>query len=111
MLSEDQYFMLAILVVAIANGFTRAFPFLLEKQSGQMQRVLSVLGRSLPPAMMAMLLVYGLRDVRFLDGHYGIPEITSLMLLVLVHRFLKKPLLGILASTVLYMLWMNVVFG
>ena len=74
----------AIAVMAVVTFLTRALPFLLFGRDNRAPRVVLYLGKYLPPAVIAMLIVYCLRDVSFamvsgwlpslIAGLAGLPE-------------------------------------
>ena len=54
-----------IAVMTAVTFLTRALPFLLFDRGAEPPRVILYLGRALPPAVMAMLVVYCLRGTSF----------------------------------------------
>lgn len=64
----------AIAVMAIITFLTRALPFLLFDRGESPPKLVLYLGRVLPPAIIAMLIVYCLRGVSFAaPGRLGAP--------------------------------------
>ena len=55
----------SIAVMAVVTFLTRALPFLLFGRGNRAPRVVLYLGKYLPPAVIAMLIVYCLRGVSF----------------------------------------------
>ena len=55
----------AVIVMALVTYLTRALPFLLFGRGGRPPKPVLYLGRVLPPAIIAMLIVYCLRDTTF----------------------------------------------
>ena len=102
----------AALVAAVAavTALTRFLPFLLFGGKKQPPRAIVYLGRVLPCAIMGMLVVYCLRNVTPLSPPYGIPELIGAALAVLLHIWKRNTLLSIGASTVVYMLLVQLVF-
>ena len=68
------------------------------------------LGRVLPPAVMAMLVVYCLKGVDLLAGTHGIPEAAACIVVVILHVWKRNTLLSIVAGTVIYMFMIQVIF-
>lgn len=97
-----------IAVAAIATFATRVIPHLLFGGNRPVPRVVDYLGKMLPPAIIATLVVYCLRDVDFLSGSYGLPEIISIVLCAALHIWKKNTLLSIGAGTVMYMVLVHV---
>jgi len=101
-----------IMILAIAFGAmcTRFAPFVLFPENKEPPKVISYLGRVLPPAMMGLLVVYCLKNVSVLEKPNGIPEMISIAVIALLHRWKRNVLLSIGSGTVLYMLLMQTIF-
>ncbi len=54
-----------------------------------------------------MLIVYCLRNVDFLGGVHGIPEIIAIVITVVLHLWRRQMLLSIAGGTVCYMLLLH----
>ncbi len=76
--------LLLILVMAMVTFATRLLPFLLFDRGGAPKAVL-YLGRVLPPAIMAMLIVYCLKGVSFATPAGWVPALLSCGAVVLLH--------------------------
>ena len=61
------------------------------------------LGRPLPAAVMAMLVVYCLKDISFDSAAGFVPALASCVLVVLLHRWQHKMALSIAGGTAAYM--------
>ena len=72
--------------------------------------IITYLGKVLPCAIMGMLVVYCLKDVRPLMYPYGIPELLGIALVAILHIWKRNSLLSIGAGTVFYMLLVQLVF-
>ena len=97
----------ALLIVLICAGVTlalRALPFLFFGGKGGVPGWLTSLGNMLPPAIMAALVVYCLKDVpvgTFTDGAY---QLLAAVVVIAVHLFKRNTLLSIAAGTAAYMI-------
>lgn len=100
----------AIAVMAAVTFLTRALPFLLFERGSRAPRVVLYLGRYLPPAVIAMLIVYCLRDVSFASASGWAPALIASAAVVALHLWKKNNLLSILGGTVLYMVLVQAVF-
>lgn len=100
----------AIAVMAVVTFLTRALPFLLFGRGNRVPRVVIYLGRYLPPAVIAMLIVYCLRGVSFASAAGWAPSLIAAAAVVALHLWKKNNLLSILGGTVLYMVLVQVVF-
>jgi len=101
---------LIILVIAAITFGLRAAPFILFSRTGTTPPVITYLGKTLPPAMIGMLIVICLRDVSVFDAPHGIPELLSVAAVAILHLWRRNTLLSILGGTVLYMVLVQFVF-
>lgn len=100
----------AIAVMAIVTFLTRALPFLLFGRKGNPPRVVLYLGRYLPAAVIAMLIVYCLRNVELFSGSHGLPEFLCVAVVAILHVWKGNNLLSIFGGTILYMVLVQAVF-
>jgi branched-subunit amino acid transport protein AzlD len=103
----------SIAVIAIMAGvtfFTRAFPFLFFEQGDRPRDYILYLGKVLPPAIIAMLVVYCFRNVRISHAPHGLPELIAVAAVVLLHLWKRNNLISIAGGTVLYMVLVQRVF-
>lgn len=101
-MSQTTYSFILILVMAGITALLRFLPFILFTE--KTPKSVSYLGEVLPYAIIAMLMVYCLRETDFLGGSHGIPEIISVLLVTLLHKWKHNILLSILGGTICYML-------
>ena len=101
---------ITILLVALATMLTRFLPFLIFSRRGEPPKYLAYLGRVLPPAVFAMLVVYCLKGVTLLSSPYGTPELVSVAAVVVLHLLFRKTLLSVIGGTGLYIMLVNLVF-
>ena len=99
-----------VVVVALVTMLTRFLPFLIFGGKRQTPKIITYLGQVLPFAIMGMLVVYCMKDVRFLAAPYGIPELISCALVAGLHIWKRNSLLSIGAGTVFYMVLVQLVF-
>ncbi len=93
----------------LGTTLTRFLPFIVF--SGKTTpKYIQYLGRVLPGAIFAMLVIYCLRNVSFLSGTYGMPELISIAVTVGLHLWKRQMLLSIAGGTVCYMLLLQLVF-
>lgn len=99
------------MLIAVMAGVTlllRFLPFVLFSK-GTPKPIL-YLGEVLPYAIMAMLVVYCLRNTSFTRKPYGLSEIISVAMVVALHKWRHNTLLSILGGTLCYMLFVQVLF-
>ena len=102
-----------IMILALAAGtqLTRWLPFWLFPENRRPPAVVLYLGRVLPPAIMAMLIVYCLKGVSFATPAGWVPALLSCGAVVLLHLWKGNDLLSIFGGTILYMALVQGVFG
>ena len=99
-----------VAVSAVATVLTRALPFVLFPPGRPTPRWVLYLGRVLPFAITAMLVVFGLKDTQVFTYPYGLPELFSVALVAGLYLWRKNSLLAIGGGTVVYMLLVQLVF-
>lgn len=107
-MSENLYIFSAIAVMSLVTAVIRFAPFVIFRNKAP--RVVLYLGKVLPEAVIALLVVYCLRDVSLLSGSHGLPEAIAIGVTVLLHKWKHNTLLSILAGTLGYMLLIQFVF-
>ena len=104
---------LIIAVSALTTMAMRFFPFLvylLVFGKRKVPEIVQYLGRVLPCAIMATLVVYCLKGVTLFSGNHGLPELIAVALVVVLHLWKKNILLSIGTGTIAYMLLVQVIF-
>lgn len=99
-----------ILVMALVTAGLRFLPFIIFSKGRKVPEVVAYLGRVLPYAVMAMLVVYCLKGISFVKMPFGLPELISVMLVVVLHVWKRNTLLSIVGGTVCYMVLVQMVF-
>ena len=99
-----------LVIIMLVTMATRFLPFLLFGGKRKTPAIITYLGKVLPCAIMGMLVVYCLKDVRPLMYPYGIPELLGIALVAILHIWKRNSLLSIGAGTVFYMLLVQLVF-
>ena len=97
------YAIAMIAVAAVCTFATRVAPFLLFNGSKPIPPIIRYLGSTLPPAVIALLVVYCLKNVGWVTGTHGIPELLCIAITALLHIWKHNNLLSIGVGTVLYM--------
>ena len=101
----------SIVVMALITFLTRAMPFLLFDRGDEPPAIVLYLGRVLPPAIIAMLIIYCLKGVTFATLGGWVPAAVSCVVVVLLHLWKGNDLLSIFGGTILYMVLVQGVFG
>lgn len=102
-MSSTSHILLVILVSAIVTFFTRVFPFLVFGKGEKMHPALAFIGRTLPLSVIAVLIVYCLKDTLISFGALW-PQLIGVLATVLLHLWKRNNLISIAGGTALYML-------
>lgn len=102
--------LLLILVIALVTAALRFLPFVIFGGGRKVPQFVSYLGRVLPYSIMAMLVVYCLKGISFIKAPFGIPELISVVLVVVLHVWKRNTLFSIVGGTVCYMVLVQLVF-
>lgn len=102
--------LIIIFAVTLGTVLTRFIPFFLFPDKKDAPKIISYLGKVLPPAMMGLLVVYCLKDISFLSKPYGIPEALAILMIIILHQWKNNVLLSIAGGTILYMVLIQVFF-
>ena len=102
--------LITVAICAIGTMVTRFLPFFIFSPDKPTPKYVKYLGLALPPASFGMIVVYCLKNVSILSGSHGLPELISLVLLVVLHLWKRQTLISIAAGTVCYMLLVQFVF-
>ncbi|MGI6709893.1 MAG: branched-chain amino acid transporter permease [Bacilli bacterium] len=102
--------LILIIIMAIVTFFTRLFPFVFFKKEKPLSPYVKYIGDYLPYSMIAMLVVYSLKDVAFFTYPSLIPEIIAIICIVLLHIWKKNYLISIGVGTFIYMFLVQTIF-
>lgn len=115
----------SIAVMAAVTFLTRAMPFLFFDRGEHPPKLVLYLGRVLPPSIIAMLIVYCLKDniIAFATGLVSgglleaaalgqwLPGFIAAAVVVVLHLWKHNNLLSIFGGTILYMVLVQTVFA
>lgn len=102
---------ITIAMCALATVLTRFLPFaIFQSKKRPTPKFIEYLGKALPAAIFAMLVVYCLRNVDVFGGSHGIPEFIAIAVIVALHLWKRQILLSIAGGTICYMLLVQLVF-
>ncbi len=102
--------LIILLAVALGTVITRFLPFAVFPQGKNVPKPILQLGEILPPAVIGMLVVYCLKDINLLASPHALPEIISIAVILILHKWKNNVLLSIGVGTVLYMILVQLVF-
>lgn len=99
--------MRALWIVLICAGVTlalRAMPFLFFGGKGGVPKLIAALGRTLPSAIMAALVVYCLKGIPYGSFADGAKQLAAAVVVIALHVWRRNTLLSIAGGTAVYML-------
>ena len=108
---SGQNSLITILAIAAGTQLTRWLPFWLFPEKKAPPAVVLYLGKVLPPAMMGLLTVYCFKNVTWLSGAHGAPELLASAAVVGLHLWKRNVLFSIAGGTALYMVLVQAVFA
>ena len=100
--------LLIIGMCAVITFGLRAFPFFVFRGTRTMPVWLDRLGKALPPLIMAVLIVYCLKDSTTDLGHTGIAQAAGVLATAISYKWKHNTLLGIVAGTAVYLCMLSV---
>lgn len=89
--------LILVIISGAVTALLRFIPFIAFRK--KTPSFILYLGRVLPYAVMAMLVIYCLRNT----GAYFLPEALSCLLVIILHIWKRNTLLSVIAGTALYM--------
>lgn len=101
---------ITISMVVLGTMFTRFLPFLVFPSGRPTPQYIQYLGRVLPSAVIGLLVIYCFKDVNLLSGSHGVPELTAVALVVILHLWKRQMLLSIAGGTLVYMILVQFYF-
>ena len=97
-LSEE---IITIGMCVLATLITRFLPFFLFSEKKKTPKFIEYLGKALPAAIFALLVVYCLKNVDITAGSHGIPEFIAVLVVAVLHLWKRKILLSMAGGTFL----------
>lgn len=101
---------LTVLIISAGLILTRFIIFWLFPPSKKPPAMIEYLGKVLPAAAIALVLVYSLKDTQLFTFPYGIPEALGVLVVIFIHKWRRNTLLSVVAGTVVYMFLIQFVF-
>lgn len=102
------YSILLVAVASLLTIFLRAVPFLLFSGSRKMPPIVKKITADLPPAIMAVLVIYCIKDSFSSFNYTTLATLIAVVVVVLLHLLKKNMLLSIFGGTAVYMICIRV---
>ena len=105
-----QLMLVTIALIALTTVSLRFLPFWLFPPTKEPPALVSYLGKVLPRAAIALLVVYAIKDVSVTRAPHGLPELLAMLVIIVIHISKRNSLLSIAAGTFVYMFLVQVIF-
>ena len=102
--------LITALMIVIGTAFLRFLPFLIINKSLSENKYIQFLGKILPYSMIALLVVYCLKDINIIKFPYALPQLISIAVIIILHIIKRNVLISIGVGTALYIFLVQVVF-
>lgn len=106
----ETYLWLTVAVIALVTAAIRFLPFALFKSGNSTPKLIEKMGRLLPYAVMGMLVVYCLKDIRFTSPADFLPAMIASVIVCSSYIWKRNTLVSIISGTICYMLLVQLVF-
>lgn len=97
-------------IIALITAILRATPFLLFPDNKETPKYILYLGKVLPNTIIAMLVVYCLKDINLFLYPNGLPEAIAKVAIIILHIWKRNTLLSIAGGTFIYMFLVQNIF-
>ena len=101
--------LMTVFICAAVTVLIRASAFLLFPAGRQAPAFITWLSKQLPRAVMAMLLVYCLKDVSFTAVPAWVPTLAAVAVTAILHLWKRQMMLSIAGGTALYMVLIRLI--
>lgn len=102
--------LITVAMYVLGTMLSRFLPFAVFRSNRPTPRFIQYLGKVLPGAIFAMLVVYCLWNVSLMQGSHGLPELIAIVVTAELHLWKRQMLLSIAGGTVCYMLLVQFLF-
>ena len=107
---NNSYLWFAVAVISLVTALLRFLPFLIWGQNKKTPKIIEKLGRTLPYAIMGMLVVYCLKDISFNSIRGFLPTIISSLVVIVSYILKRNTLISIVLGTVCNIILLQFVF-
>ncbi len=93
----------ATALAAVIIFSERLFPFALFSRK-EPPALIRFIEKYIPSMIIAILIVYSLKDISLTQMPFGLPYFISIAAVVLLHRLFKNPMISIFGSTAIFII-------
>jgi branched-subunit amino acid transport protein AzlD len=101
---SNTYIIVAIIMSALITLITRSLPFVIFRSKRKVGPALSFIAKTLPVAVITILIVYSISHITFVSVDGWIKEVAGIIFVVALHLLKRNTLLSVLGGTLFYML-------
>ena len=101
--------LITVFICAAVTVLIRASAFLLFPAGRQAPAFITWMSRQLPRAVMAMLLIYCLKDVSFATVPSWVPTLAAVAVTAALHLWKRQMMLSIAGGTAVYMVLIRLI--
>ena len=105
---RTEYILIAVAVSAVITFGLRAFPFVLFGGSRKMPETIVKLGKVLPATIMAVLIVYCVKDSLDNVIGIGIPKLIAVLMVAGSYKWKHNTFVSIAVGTLMYMILLRI---
>ena len=106
---NNKELLITALIIVFATLIIRFLPFIIRKSIAE-RKYIKFLGDMMPYSMIALLVIYCLKEVNLIKYPYGIPELISIAIIIILHIIKRNVLISIGVGTVIYMILVQTIF-
>lgn len=106
----DIHLLASVAVIALVTAALRFLPFIIFRGTRKTPKMIEKLGKTLPYAIMGMLVVYCLKDVNPVSISEVVPMLIACLIVGVLYIWKRNTLISIIAGTVSYMVLVQLVF-
>ena len=107
---NNKELLITALIIVFATVIIRFLPFIVIRKSIAERKYIKFLGDMMPYSMIALLVVYCLKEVNLIKYPYGIPELISIAIIIILHIIKRNDVISIGVGTVIYMILVQTIF-
>lgn len=105
---DTGYILLVVFISALITFLLRALPFVIFHGERRMPESVLKLGKVLPATIMAVLIIYCVKDIFGDMVGIGFPKILAILVVAGSYKWKHNTFLSIAAGTVLYMVVLHI---
>lgn len=106
----DLYTWEVVAVIVLVTVLLRFLPFLIFNDSNKTPKIIKKLSKTLPFAIMGMLVIYCLKEISFTSVSGFLPMLISCAVVSALYIWKRNTLISIICGTVCYMFLIQFVF-